>query len=550
MSATNAPSPHPIDDTAVPSSETAPTPEADTEKPTTAAGGDRVSRLDIFIANPRRALWGMAIPIMAGMFLHIAYNIVDAAYLGNYGGDSDVLAAMPFIRPIFFVMVALTSGLGTGITAVVATAIGKRSHEEADRACSNAISLMLTLGVVYCVVGLLFGRLVIDTMRPPAAQGEYAWQYCEIIFWSAPLFFFGTAIRMALTGEGDARTPMMVLAVGILINIILDPIFIFTLDLGIQGAAWATLVSQGAASLGLAYLFFFRKRSFLRFSVRGMRPDGPTLRGIFGIGLPTSAGQLLMAVGAGFLAGYVGSYGASASAAYGVGFQFDMLVGLPILALATGAVTVIGMFRGAKRVDLIRSTTAYTIRAAIVIGLLLGASVWVLSPIVLPLFMPTDPEGVAVGTQYLSFMVCVYPLMAIGMACGRILQGLGRGMPALLITFIRVIGLAVPGAAIVVLVLDWPIAGIWGALLTSALVAATVAVLWIRHAVWKTDPTEGIQPNVEHADAAAQQTPTSAAGEIPRSRPADPVTSADTATEPSGNGEHAADGAAALAPSR
>jgi putative MATE family efflux protein len=403
----------------------------------------RPSRLSTFIAAPRRAIWTLSLPMMAGMMVHTAYVIVDNAFIGWV--SEHALAGVTFVLPLFFILLAVVYGVGTAITALVAQALGRKDHSEADRVASSSLSLAAVIGVVLTIGGLLIGPSLLRLLGAKSASWNEAWQYFRILVFSVPLFFIGVSLRSVLTAEGDARTPMIILTLGTLLNVGLDALFIPILGLGIRGAAWATVLAQTTSVLALAYIQLVRRRTTVRFRVEHMGIHRPMIKGLWTIGLPTAAGQLVMALGTALINRVIAKFGQIAVAAYGAASKVDLIVIMPIVGLAGGSVTVIGMFAGAGRADLIRSTALYTYRWAIALALIVGVSAYLTSDSIIRIFIDRA-EALAIGRSYLGFMLFIYPLVAFGMTSGRFLLGLGHGLPALVITSVRVLVVSIPMA--------------------------------------------------------------------------------------------------------
>ena len=447
---------------------------------------DRESRLSRFIERPRRAVWTMAAPMMAGMMVHTAYIIVDTAFIGWVGDHA--LAAITFVFPLVFVLIAMTNGLATAITALVAQAVGRKDLDEADRIATSGLTVTLLVGVLFAAGGLLSGPSLLRALGASGPSLDAAWSYFALLAAGVPLFFIGGTLRAVLTGEGDAKTPMILMGIGTLVNLGLDALLILGLKLGIAGAAWATLSAQMIALLGFAYVLFVRRKGTVRLRARHIGFHRPLLRGLLVLGLPTSAGQLVMALGMALANRVLAHFGQIAVAAYGAASKVDMIVVMPVMGLAAAAVAVIGMFAGAGRVDLIRSTALYTIRWALILAVVVGTAGYLLAGPIIGIFIDT-PAAMAIGRTYLSFMLFAYPLMAFGITSGRILQGLGYGVPSLVITSLRVLVVAIPAAYLAVYYFGAPIEAIWAAMLSGGLAANITGIIWIRHLIWKRDPT-------------------------------------------------------------
>ncbi len=464
-----------------------------TDRPSQAPKENRKSRLDEFIANPRRALWSLAAPMMAGYTVHALYAVVDAAFIGRLGAVS--LAAATFAGPLFMICVALANGVSTGITAVLARAIGSRDSARADHVASNGLGLGLGLGTGLAIVGLTIGLRMMPVLGAEGEVAALAWQYLEPLCMAMPLFFISSAFRAVLHGEGDSRTPMVVLAIATMLNLILDPVFIFTLDLGIRGAALASVAAQTFSLLTFGYLVLIRHRTFSRFRLSLMAPSWHMVAPILKIGVPAAGSILIVSVGMGLFNRVVAEFGDIAVAGFGAGTKVDMVVVLPIMGLASASVTMIGMFKGAGRTDLLRATALHTYRAALSTAIVIGVTAFLASRPVIGIFV-SDPEALAIGCRYLSFMAFAYPLMAIGMTSGRLLQGLGQGLPALLISVLRVLIIGAPLAYVAVFCLAAPLEAVWASMIFGGLISNIAAIWWVRRQLWPGSAKRDSRPTV------------------------------------------------------
>lgn len=447
------------------------------------------ARLDTFVEHPKRAVWTMAAPMMAGFVVHALYSVVDTAFIGRLGPAA--LAAATFVVGPFFVAFSIANGLAVGITATVAQAVGRRDLASAARVASGGLGLALVLGLLLATTGLLLGAPALRLLGAEGEVAQLAWQYFHWIAWAMPLFLAAAALRAVLAGQGDARTPMAVVALSTLLNLGLDPLLIFGFELGIAGASLATLLAQ-LVSLSVLVVLALRVRGQLRLQAKALWPDRESLVAIARIGLPATAGQLVMAVGMGMSAHVISSFGQLAVAGFGAGGKVDMLVALPILGLASATVSVVGMFAGAGRADLVRLVTLHTYRSVVVLAVIFGGGAYLAAGTVIGLFTK-DPQALAVGREYLAYMVFSYPLMAFGMTSGRILQGLGHGLPSLVITLVRVPLVGVGGSYLAVYLFGAPLRAVWLSFIVGGATANILAALWVYRAVWRSDPTARAQ---------------------------------------------------------
>ena len=348
------------------------------DKPVTVGDGeevDRRNRTAEFIANPRRAVWKLSLPVMAGMGIQTLYNLTDMAFVGRLGGDA--VAALTFNLPLAFLAIAIAFGLGTGTTAVIARNIGGNNKAGADRAAEHAILLGLASGILIVVLAVGLRVQILATLGAEGRALQMSADYFGIVAPGFLLAILNVTCSSILSGEGDTRTPMAIQGTGTILNILLDPLFIFTADMGIGGAAAATVTSQAVVFI-VFVLYLVRKKTYVEFRFGDFSPSWRVASDILRIGLPGSASMIIMAVGGMFynriVSGVTGIDGNVAVAGLGIGGRMDAIYILPTIALSSSQVTLAGMFYGARRIDLVRQTLRYTILWGEVLAISMGGS--------------------------------------------------------------------------------------------------------------------------------------------------------------------------------
>ena len=443
------------------------------------------SRLESFLESPTKALWSLAIPIMFGMGIHTLYNMVDMIFIGRLGGDA--IAGVAFNMPLFFLMLGLTMGLGSGVTASIARYIGNNNKVNADNSAEHALVMAGAIAVVFTIAGLLLGK---DFLAKLGAEGiilELAWDYLYVIVVGLPFMIFSGFFRSILAGEGDMKLPMLVAGFGTILNIILDPIFIFKLvnyggigfGLGIKGAALATVVCQGIVFLIFVYMLFVKKHAYITFNLRDFSPSKVILWDIIKVGIPASLSMVIMALGQGVFNKILIHYSSQTVAAYQVAGRLDMLIFLPIFSIAGGLTTLVGMFYGAREIEALKSIVKYGISRSFFITVCSSAFVYFFAPAFSALFTQ-DKEIIEVSVGFLRLMTLVYPFVAIAISCGRVMQGLGKGIPVLVITTVRVLGISAPLALYFSFVLHKSVEWNWYAMMISTSIAFIIAVTWVQ----------------------------------------------------------------------
>ena len=454
------------------------------------------SKLDSFLDNPQKALWTLAIPIMFGMGIHTLYNLVDMIFIGRLGGDA--ITGVAFNMPVFFLMLGLTMGLGSGVTASIARFIGDKDKSSADNSAEHALAIAGCIALVFTIAGLYFGEKILIMLGAEGNILVLAWEYLSMIVIGLPFMVFSGFFRSILAGEGDMKFPMMIAGLGNILNIILDPIFIFKMEqygnigfgLGVKGAAMATVISQLIVFMIFIYMLFIKDHAYITFNLKDFVPSRSILWDIIKVGLPASLSMIIMALGQGVFNKILIHYSSQTVAAYQVAGRLDMLIFLPIFAIAGGMTTLVGMFYGAKEIGALNNIVRYGIMSAFIITLISSSFVYLFADMFSSWFTD-DQEIIDVSVGFLRLLCLIYPLVAIAITSGRVMQGLGKGLPVLLITIVRVLGISAPLALYFSFVLDKPVEWNWYAMMIAAVVSFIIALWWVRMELAKINEEHG-----------------------------------------------------------
>ena len=442
----------------------------------------RHSRLKSFIDNPSKSLWTLAIPIIAGMGIQTLYSIVDMIFIGMISGEA--IAAVAFNFPIFFFVMGISFGLGSGVTASIARFIGSDDKVNADNAAEHAIVMAFVISTLLTSLGLLYGKQILVKIGCTPEVLPQAWEYLKVSCYGLSFGVFSGFFRSILAGEGDMKFPMILAGIGTVLNIILDPIFIFTLNFGVSGAPWATTISQMIIFIIFIYMLFFKDHAYVQFKLRDFNPSYFILVDIIKVGLPASMSMIVMAIGQLLFNIMLATFSTDAVAAYQIAGRIDMVVFLPIFGIASALTTMVGMFFGANEIDKIRFITRYGISSSFIITSVGSIILYVFAPFIISGF--TDETVIKnIAVNYLRVISLLFPFISIGLTIGRILQGLGLGMPSLIITTIRVIGVAGPLAYYFIYILYKPVEWMWYAMFISGIMATIISIVWLKIAFRK-----------------------------------------------------------------
>jgi putative MATE family efflux protein len=432
---------------------------------------DRVAE---FIANPRRALFVMAGPITIAMFVQTLYNLVDTAYVGRLGAES--IAALTFAFPLFFIVIGLNSGIGVGINSVIARRLGAKDKDGAESSAAHGLVLTAIFGAALLAVGLLAQKPLFLLLGASGHVLDLSMSYMTIIWLGIVFMFPAYAMNSIFSAQGDTRTPMIVQISALVLNAVLDPIFIYPLGFGVRGAAIATVIAL-AFSLVL-YIMFIRRRSSLKIGFRHFRYSFSICREICRVGAPASLMMLVMSIYVMFLNRFMAHFGTNHVAGFGLATRLESLPSMLIVGISVSLLTLVGMFYGARQIPMVRSISWYGLRMGVALTSLIGL-VFFISPVLFLRIFTDEAEILALSAAYLRIDVLTFPMMAASMTISRVLQGLGSGMPGGVINLIRIFIVAVPLAYVFVFILGYGYLSVAWAMVLGGVASNITALLWL-----------------------------------------------------------------------
>ncbi len=483
------------------------------------------SKLHEFVDNPKKGLWKMTLPFLIGLTVNSLYMLVDTMFVGKFVSNSSAaLDAMGLIFPLMFIVMGLTFGLGSGATTLIAQFIGAKDKKTADNIASHTLLIGIILPIIVITLVLTVGETIINLFDNTDYDTlKYATEYFNIMALGTIFMVLAIFFRSILSGEGETVLPMKILGVGTVLNIILDPIFIIVLDLEVAGAAIATVISNGVVALSFMYFLIFKKVSYVKISFKKdvFKFDFEIIRKLFRLGIPASLSFAIMSIGifanniilnkadenmameincTQYIHGECselnyhcisepsvsqkevdeGCYYRKGGviAGFTAASRLENLIMIPIIALSSSLVTMIGMFYGASRHDLIRSTINYAMKWGVQISLIFGVIFFIFSPFLLSIFTD-DQKVISEGVNFFNIVSFSLPFVAISMITCRAMQGMDRPNPFLFLTLFRVILFAIPMAWIGVEYFNKQTDWVWWAVLLSSIISALAGLYWM-----------------------------------------------------------------------
>ncbi|MEG0013351.1 MAG: MATE family efflux transporter [Cellulosilyticaceae bacterium] len=419
-----------------------------------------------------------SVPAIIGMVVNGLYNVVDRIFIGNIPGVGPLaIAGVGVTMPIMTIILAFGMLIGIGTVTSVSIKLGQGKKEEAEKLIGNAIALSVIIGLIISVVGLLFGDQILQSFGASPESLEYAKAYINIILMGCIFNIIAFVMNCSIRGDGNPKLAAIIMIVGCGTNIILDALFIFGLNMGIQGAALATVISQILTAVwGLAY--YMKGKSNLKFAKSSLRLEKKLVKEIVAIGCAPFAMQiaasLIQVISNNALRVHGGDLGIAAMATI---TSIAMMLLMPIGGLTQGAQPIIGYNYGAEKYD--RATKTFNI-CLLIATIALGIA-WVFIqtfPEAVVSLFSSDPELVNITVNGLKKYLVVLFLVGIPYMGANYMQSIGKAKEAMLLSLLRQVIILIP----IVLILPnfMGLDGVWFAQPIADIIATVVTVIVVR----------------------------------------------------------------------
>ena len=339
-----------------------------------------------------------ALPLLVGNLLQQFYNITDSIIVGQFLGK-EALAAASASFFIYYFIISLVIGVGSGTTVVISQLFGAKQYQKVQLAFSSFFIFMLVGGIILSIAGIIFAEPVFRLTNTPEEVIPQAVAYFRIYIGGTFLFVTFNSIISILRGVGESVRPMLFILITTVLNIAFDLLFILVFKWGIEGAARATVVSQGIG-MCIALAYVNNTHPLLSIKKQDMLFDWKLFKESLKIGLPTSVQQCAIALGLIALLGIVNSFGTNTLTAYGAAGKIDTIITQAILTLSGALAAFCGQNIGAGRLDRVKKGVQFTMYTNIALGLLTFAAVYLFGNEMMRIFTK-DIDVVAIGKEYL-----------------------------------------------------------------------------------------------------------------------------------------------------
>lgn len=434
-----------------------------------------------------------SIPAIIGMIVNMLYNIVDRIYIGNIpdvGGLA--ITGVGITMPVTQIITGFGMLLGIGTCANISMAFGKGKKDEAEKILGNGFTGIVITSILIAILGNIFASQILMLFGASEQTLPYALDYMRPLFWGTLFNIFTFSLNNSIRSDGNPQISMYTMIIGAAINIVLDPIFIFNLELGIKGAAYATVISQCIAGLWVLFYFTKSKKSSIKLTRQSIKLDAGIMKQILLVGMAPFCMQITSSIVSVISNKSLMTYGGDlAIGAMAIITSISTIFVMPLFGINQGAQPIIGYNYGAKQYERVKQTYKYSLIAAIVI-LLISATFIQLYPEVAVNMFNNDPELTDITVKGMKLFLFAIPLVGVQMTASNYYQAIGKSKKAMIISLSRQLIFFIP--AILILPNMFELKGVWlagpVADVASVIISTIAIVLEMRQLVKDEEHTD------------------------------------------------------------
>lgn len=433
---------------------------------------------DLGHANINRLLLQLSLPSMLAMFANAIYNIVDTIFVGRGVGPLGI-GAVAIVLPIMAIVSSFAHLVGIGTGTLMSRELGAGREEKVNQIAGNGMGMILLLGLFFAAVGELFTDPILKAFGATEGILPYARDFARVIFIGMIWFPFSVSTSNYLRVEGNARDAMNAMLLGIGVNTLLDYLFIFPLDMGIRGAALATILGKFTTLLYLWH-YFASKKSIIQVKLHHLRLKKHILKPTFSVGLSGFGHRSSSSLANVALNHSLGFYGGDmAIAVFGIIYKTTLFLGMPLFGINQGMQPIVGYNYGAGKPGRITKTIRLGFTYSLVYGVL-AISLFELFPGKIFALFTDDTRLLAEGTHAMTIILSMMWLLGISLSTTGIHQAMGKSGSAFVLSILRWVLLIVPLIFILPRIGGLGLEGIWLSFPIADVLAAIIALIILR----------------------------------------------------------------------
>lgn len=443
--------------------------------------------IDMIVNHPKQAINKLALPIIFSNFFMVLNNIIDGIWVAGIGSNS--LAAVGFVTPLFLAMIGFANGLGAGANSLIARCIGAEKYENAGNSAIHSLMLSIIVTIIVTILLMIFLRPLLITMGAGSIIDE-TMAYGFILLMGIFSVFLPAMISAIFRSQGEIKRASYPLILNAVINMILDPIFIYVLGWGVRGAAFATVLAGTSALIPMGYWMFVKRDSFLEIKLREYKTNLKIYKDILVVGIPASIEQFIISF-VSILMNYWLTIlvGTLAVAAYTATWRLISIGITPLIGIGVAALTVGGAAYGAKNLRNFKIALNYGVKLGLISSAIICAIFFFFAEPLSFIFSYSADSAILAprvvdALRVLCFFILLMPL---GVVAGNLFQSMGKGTISLLLTLLRSFILEILFAGVFAFVFSWADIGIYAGLVCGMMLGSVVSYIYINYYLKKNE---------------------------------------------------------------
>ena len=425
-----------------------------------------------------KLLINLSFPATIAMMVNALYNLVDTIFVGR-GVGAIAIGGLTIAFPIQMIIMAFAQMIGIGAASAISRSLGAKDVERADYVAGNSFLCVIILSSIIAAIGLTFTEPMLRFFGSTEAILPYAKDYITIILWGSIFFSFAMSSNNLIRAEGNAKVAMTAMLIGAILNMFLDPIFIFIFKLGIKGAALATIISQFISFLYILK-YLYSGKSSLKIKLYHLKPKPHIITEIFAVGFAAFARQVTGSVVAIIVNNSLRIFGGDiALIIVGILHRVTMFLFMPLFGVIQGMQPIVGFNYGAKKFDRVKEALKLSILATTAIATL-GWLIAELFPFVIISAFTGDIEVIEKGSTIMRIVISMIPVIGIQIVGAALFQSLGKAVPSLILSLLRQVLLFIPLIIILPRILGLGPLGIWIAYPVADVLSVILTTLFLR----------------------------------------------------------------------
>lgn len=381
-----------------------------------------------------KAYMTLALPVVLGMVVSLIYNMVDTFFIARTGNTA-LIAGVSLGTPIFTLMIALGDIFGVGGSSVISRLFGKKEYEDGRRISVFCFYAAIAVGIVVSIILLAAKQPILGLLGCDETTWQYAGDYYQWIALGAPFIIVQLTPNNLVRTEGFAKASMIGTMIGAVVNIILDPVFIYTLGLGAAGAAIATVLGNICGDI-FYVIFIIKKCRYLSVDFRKLKVTGAEVLAVLAIGIPASVTNFMQSIGVTLTNRFLQPYGTDKVAAMGIALKVNMITALVLVGFAFGGQPLVGYNYGAKNEKRLKNILKFAYLFEMGLGLLFTIFMCIFAPQIIKVFMD-KPDIITNGAMMLRFQQIGMTFMSVSLISTCVCQAVGNAGGAFVLSISR-----------------------------------------------------------------------------------------------------------------